>query len=103
MFNDQPLKQPFGHHHWCGGISAAPSPSGGHFPPAKVEAPGFARLHAASPKWDKFATVLPFRPSRQIFVTGVFMAAVIVNLQAKVFIGSYRIARVEKPKIKHKF
>ncbi len=80
-----------------------PSPSGAHLPPAKVKSPGFGWLHAASPMWDKIATVLPFRPSRQIFVTGVFMAAVLVNLQAKFFIGSYRIVGVEKPKIKHKF
>ncbi len=57
-----------------------------HLPPAKVESPGFARLRAVPPIWDKFATVLPFRPSRQIFVTGFFLPPVLVKLQGKFLI-----------------
>jgi hypothetical protein len=54
-----------------------------HLPPAKVESPGFARLYAVPSKWGKFATVLPFRPSRQIFVTGFFLPPVLLILQGK--------------------
>ncbi len=57
-----------------------------HLPPAKAESPGFARIHAVSPMWDKIATVLPFRPSRQIFVTGFFLPPVLVKLQGKFLI-----------------
>ena len=53
------------------------------YPPAKVKTPGFARLHADSPMWDKFATVLPFRPSRHLFVTGYFLPPVLVKSQGK--------------------
>ncbi len=63
-----------------GGVVAYPPRD---FPPTKVEIPGFARLHAVSPVWDKFATVLPFRPSRHIFVTGFFLPPVLVKLQGK--------------------
>ncbi len=64
-----------------GGVAYPPR----HLPPAKVKSPGFARLHAVSSKWDKFATVLPLRPFRHIFVTGFFLPPVLVNLQ-----GSFR-------------
>ncbi len=57
-----------------------------HLPPAKVESPGFARQRAVLPMWDKIATVPPFRPSRQIFVTGFFRPPVLVNLQEKFLI-----------------
>ncbi len=69
-----------------GGVVAyppRPSPSGAHLPPAKVNLSGFARLHAVSPMWDKIATVLPFRPFPQIFVTGFFLPPVLVKLQEK--------------------
>ncbi len=54
-----------------------------NLPPSKVELPGFAGLHVVWPMWDKFTTVLPFGPSRQIFVTGLFFPPVLVNLQGK--------------------
>ena len=63
-----------------GGVVAYPPRD---FPPRKMETPGFARLHAVSPVWDKFATVLPFRPSQHIFVTGFFHPPVLGEPQGK--------------------
>lgn len=74
-----------------------------HLPPAKVESPGFAGLHAVWPMWDKFTTVLPFGLSRQLFVTGFFLPPVLVNLQGKFLNWVIPDATGEKLKIKHRF